>query len=87
MFIVIAGAGINGVLASLMSSLLIGPPSAPAEEETLNAAPAPTVDIKIAMIKNELAAMRQLLEKQPQVVTRNNIFDPYPVDHLYASDP
>jgi voltage-gated potassium channel len=63
MFIMVAGVGIIGVLASLLSSMLLGSPSAPAEEETPDAAPAPTVEQELATIKNELAEMRQLLEK------------------------
>jgi len=63
MFIMFAGVGIIGALASILASLLVGSSSPPAEEETPDAAPAPTVEIEIATIKNELAAMRQLLEK------------------------
>jgi len=63
-FIMIAGVGIIGTLASLMSSLLIGSSPAPAEEEAPGTALAPTVEIEIAEIKNELAAIRQLLERK-----------------------
>ena len=62
MFIMFMGVGIIGALASILASLLVGS-SAPAEEEAAIAEPAPTVEIEIATIKNELAAMRQLLEK------------------------
>jgi len=61
MFIMVAGVGIIGVLASLMSSLLIGSTSAPSEDRASGTL-APTVEFEIAEIKNELAAMRQLLE-------------------------
>jgi voltage-gated potassium channel len=56
-FIMIAGMGIIGVLASLMSSLLLG--GTPAEEEKPAATPDPEIDV----LKKEMAEMRQLLEK------------------------
>ena len=62
MFIMFMGVGIIGALASILASLLVGSP-APAEEEAAIEEPAPPVEIEIATIKNELAAMRQLLEK------------------------
>ena len=40
-FIMITGVGIIGALASMLASLLVGSPSAPAEEETPSAAPGP----------------------------------------------
>jgi len=62
MFIMFMGVGIIGALASILASLLVG--GAPAEEEEApNTAPAPTVEQELATIKNELAEMRQLLEK------------------------
>ena len=61
-FIMFMGVGIIGALASILASLLVGS-SAPAEEEAPIVEPAPPVEIEIATIKNELAAMRQLLEK------------------------
>ncbi len=63
MFIMFAGVGIIGALASILASLLVGGSSAPEEEEMPDTAPVPTVETEIATIKNELAAMRQLLEK------------------------
>jgi voltage-gated potassium channel len=63
-FIMIAGVGIIGVLASLMSSLLIGSSSAPTEEKAPVTTLAPTVEIEIVEIKKELAAMRQILERK-----------------------
>jgi voltage-gated potassium channel len=62
MFIMITGVGIIGALASLLSSLLVGSPSAPTEEAAVEAL-APTVEHELATIKNELAVLRQLLEK------------------------
>ena len=63
MFIMFMGVGIIGALASILSSFLVGSSSAPAEEAAPGTAPAPTVDIEIAAIKNELATLRQMLEK------------------------
>lgn len=63
MFIMVTGVGIIGALASMLSSVLVGSSPAPAEEETPGAAPAPTVEQELATIKNELAALRRLLEK------------------------
>jgi voltage-gated potassium channel len=63
MFIMIAGVGIIGALASMMASLLVGSPSAPAEEEAPGVVAAPSVETEIAAIRSELAAMRQLLER------------------------
>ena len=63
MFIMFMGVGIIGALASLLSSLLVGSPSAPAEEVAPVLEPAPMVEQEITAMKNELAAMRQLLEK------------------------
>jgi voltage-gated potassium channel len=63
MFIMFAGVGIIGVLASILSSILVGAPSTPAEEEAPAAAPALPAENELAAIKNELAEMHQLLEK------------------------
>jgi voltage-gated potassium channel len=62
MFIMFAGVGIIGVLASILSSMLVGAP-APSEEEAPAAEPAVLDNNELAAIKNELAEMRQLLEK------------------------
>jgi voltage-gated potassium channel len=63
MFIMFAGVGIIGALASILASLLVGS-SAPEEEETPDIVSAPTVEQELANIKDELAALRQLLEKK-----------------------
>jgi voltage-gated potassium channel len=63
MFIMFAGVGIIGVLASILSSLLVGAPSTPAEEEAPTAGPVVLANDELAAIKIELAEMRQLLEK------------------------
>jgi voltage-gated potassium channel len=61
MFIMFMGVGIIGALASILSSVLVGGSSPNEEEETPAAAPA--VDPDMVASKNELAALRQLLEK------------------------
>lgn len=67
MFIMFMGVGIIGALASILSSLLVGSPPAPEEEPAPDLAPEPAdpqrVEVEIAEMKSELAAMRQLLEK------------------------
>jgi voltage-gated potassium channel len=63
MFIMVAGVGIIGALASLLSNLLIGRIAAPEEQESPKPALSPTVEQELTSIKNELAEMRQLLEK------------------------
>ena len=63
MFIMFMGVGIIGALASILSSVLVGSPSAPAKEEALDTATTPAVEQELATIKSELAEMRQLLEK------------------------
>jgi voltage-gated potassium channel len=66
-FIMFAGVGIIGALASLLSSVLVGSsPAAEGEEAPANP-PGPAVEAEIAALrselKNELAEVRQLLEK------------------------
>ena len=63
MFIMLAGVGIIGALASILASLLVGG-SAPAEEEGTETAPTPTTESELTAIKNELAALRQLIENK-----------------------
>lgn len=62
-FIMIMGVGIIGALASLLSSLLVG--SAPESEgaDALDSTVAASLEYEMATIKNELAEMRQLMEK------------------------
>ena len=63
MFIMFAGVGIIGALASILASLLVGGGSLPAEEDT----PAPRLRahliLKSQRSKQELAEMHRLLEK------------------------
>jgi voltage-gated potassium channel len=61
-FIMFAGVGIIGVLASILSSLLVGTP-ATSEEEAPTAEPVVLPDNELAAIKNQLAEMQLLLEK------------------------
>jgi voltage-gated potassium channel len=62
--IMFAGIGIIGALASILASVLVGG-SSPAEEEETPAATAaaPPVSEELRSVKEELAAMRRLLEK------------------------
>jgi voltage-gated potassium channel len=62
MFIMFAGVGIIGALASILASLLVGGSSS-AEEETPAVVPAFSVQEELETIKDELAALRQILEK------------------------
>jgi voltage-gated potassium channel len=64
MFIMFAGVGIIGALASILASVLVGS-SAPAEEETAVVEPVLTVQQELAAIKDELAVLRQMLEERP----------------------
>lgn len=63
MFIMFAGVGLIGVLASLLSSLLIGSPSAPEEEVSAVAVSTPTVAEELAALRDEVAALLRMLEK------------------------
>jgi voltage-gated potassium channel len=62
-FIMFMGVGIIGALASILASLLVGGAPAPEEEEAPSMAPVPNIDTEIIAIKNEMAEIRQLLEK------------------------
>jgi voltage-gated potassium channel len=64
MFIMFAGIGIIGALASILASVLVGG-SAPEEEEvTPVVEPALSVEQELAGIKGELALLRQMLENR-----------------------
>jgi hypothetical protein len=63
MFIMFMGVGIIGALASILASLLVGGSSSAEEEAAPGTEPASTVEQELALVKNELAALRQLLEK------------------------
>jgi voltage-gated potassium channel len=70
MFIMFMGVGIIGALASILASLLVGG-SSPEEEEVPGEVAAPTVETELATIKNELAFLRQLLEKMSTESNKN----------------
>ena len=63
MFIMFAGIGIIGALASILASVLVGeaPPEEVAEGATVELAL--TVEQELAGIKQELALLRQMLER------------------------
>jgi voltage-gated potassium channel len=63
MFIMIAGVGVIGALASILSSFLVG--GAPDSEENENAIPVAesTMDPEIVALRREVVEMRQLLDK------------------------
>ena len=63
MFIMFAGVGIIGALASILASVLVGSSSSEEEEETSAVAPDLSVQEELKAVKEELAAMRQMLEK------------------------
>jgi len=62
MFIMFAGVGIIGALASILASLLVGSSSSEEEEAIPTVAPALSVEEELKAVKEELAAMRQMLE-------------------------
>jgi hypothetical protein len=63
MFIMIAGVGIIGALASLMASLLIGESHATPEEEETDQTYQAGIEKELAAIRADLAALRQLMEE------------------------
>jgi hypothetical protein len=65
MFIMFAGVGIIGALASILASVLVGS-SAPEEEETPTVEPVLTVEQELAAIKDELVVLRKMWEKKTE---------------------
>jgi voltage-gated potassium channel len=63
MFIMFMGVGIIGALASILASVLVGGQPAADNEETSVTGPLPRDDSELAGINNEVAEMRQLLER------------------------
>ena len=59
MFIMVAGVGVIGALASMLASLLVGGAPAPEPEPD----PIPSVELEIAEIKAELSSIRTVLER------------------------
>jgi voltage-gated potassium channel len=64
MFIMFAGVGIIGALASILASVLVGGSPTEEDEEGPMVEPALTVEQELAGIKQELALLRQMLEKK-----------------------
>ncbi len=62
-FIMITGVGIIGALASLMASLLIGESHSTSEEEAAEENRGLAVEAELAAIREELSALRHLLEE------------------------
>jgi hypothetical protein len=65
------GVGIIGALANILSSLLVGSPPAPAEVTAPAADTTAGLEQEIMGIREELAALRQLMEKRPHKAARN----------------
>lgn len=63
MFIMFAGVGIIGALASILASFLVGSSSSLAEDDDPLAAPTLSVQEELVAVKEELALMRQMLEQ------------------------
>ena len=69
-FVMFAGVGIIGALASILASILLPPPkkkeetAGPQPDATPPAVSSPAVEQELAAVKTELAALRQLLEKR-----------------------
>jgi voltage-gated potassium channel len=63
MFIMFAGVGIIGALASILASLLVGSSTSTDAEQTPSETPIPALEQRLATIENELATVRRLLEK------------------------
>ena len=61
-FIMFSGVGIIGALSSILASLLVGG-NDPEPEETPDGTPALTTEQELAAIKQELAALRKMLQK------------------------
>jgi voltage-gated potassium channel len=62
-FIMLAGVGIIGALASILASVLVGGASAPEKEDTPIEAPMPKGGNELDTIKNELFELHQLMKE------------------------
>jgi voltage-gated potassium channel len=62
-FIMLMGVGIIGALASILASVLVGSSPAAEGDEAIQTMTEATVEMELADIKNELAEIRQLLDK------------------------
>jgi voltage-gated potassium channel len=63
MFIMFMGVGIIGALASILASMLVGSSASPEEEAAEAAEPMLAVQEELKSVKEELAVVRQMLEK------------------------
>ena len=70
-FIMLTGVGIIGALASLMASLLIGESHATSEDETVDQGQQTKVESELAAIREELAALRKMMEENTVKETKN----------------
>ena len=68
-FIMFMGVGIIGALASILSSVLVGSPAEPAEEEAPTSVSKLSIQEELAAVKDELAAVRRLLESKPNTLS------------------
>ena len=64
-FVMFSGVGIIGALASILASILVPQPKEEAAPDP-SVPPPPTVQEELAAVKNELSALRELLEKQKE---------------------
>jgi voltage-gated potassium channel len=62
-FVMLMGVGIIGALASILASVLVGSSSRDEENEAPDIVPGTMIEQELASIKNELAEIRQLLDK------------------------
>jgi voltage-gated potassium channel len=62
-FIMVAGVGIIGALASLMASLLIGESHSTAEEDAANQERQTVIEKELVTIREELARLSRLIEE------------------------
>jgi voltage-gated potassium channel len=74
-FIMVAGVGIIGALASLMASLLIGESHATSEDQTGDQGQQTKVENELAAIREELAALRQLMERDTIEETQKKLLE------------
>ena len=70
MFIMFAGVGIIGALASILASVLVGGSPAEEDEEAPVVEAALTVEQELAGIKEELALLRRMLERKDGVAAQ-----------------
>src|SRR4029450_14033717 len=62
-FVMVAGVGIIGALASILSSLLVSPAAPDSGSETVTSSGVPVSGEDITALRGELAAIRQSLER------------------------